>query len=128
MRTERFDIGGHRADVILALAMLQLHTFRADAKRDVFAGLCAVQHAGRDAESLRRTGNTHRHIILGRLDRDRSNIHHRTADKLRDEEITRLQVNLLWRADLLQNSVMHDDDAVGERHGLDLVMGHINAG
>ena len=44
--------------------------------------------------------------------------------KLRDEDVGRPVIDLGRRADLLDAAVAHDDDAVGQRHRLDLVVGH----
>ena len=46
--------------------------------------------------------------------------------KPRDEDIGRTVVEFERRAHLLHHAVMHDDDAAGHRHGLDLVVGHID--
>ena len=37
-----------------------------------------------------------------------------------------MMIKLLRLGDLLDGAVVHDHDAVGERHGLDLIMGDIN--
>ena len=50
------------------------------------------------------------------------------ADELGDEEIGRMEVDLGGGADLLQHAIVHDDDAVGERHGLDLVVRDVDRG
>ena len=55
-------------------------------------------------------------------------VHHRAADELRHEQVGRIGVDLLRAADLLQHAFVHDDDAVGERHRLDLVVRHIDRG
>ena len=55
-------------------------------------------------------------------------VHLRRADEAGDEEVGRVVEDLLRRADLLDEAVAHDDDAVAQRHGLDLVMGDIDEG
>ena len=55
---------------------------------------------------------------------DVDEIHRRRADEARDELVGGLAVNLQRGADLLNPAVAHDHDAVAERHGLDLVVGH----
>ena len=49
-------------------------------------------------------------------------IHLRRADEARDEQVRRMVEDLLRRADLLDVAVAHDDDAVAEGHGLDLIV------
>jgi hypothetical protein len=49
-------------------------------------------------------------------------VHRRRADELRDEQVVRAVVELERRADLLDDAVVHHDDAVGHRHRLDLVV------
>src|SRR5262249_17232946 len=63
-----------------------------------------------------------------RLQPDRKEIHRGTADKRSDEPVGRLLVHLKRRPDLLQRSIQHDDDAVGHRHGFDLVVRDIDGG
>src|SRR5499426_3716932 len=53
-------------------------------------------------------------------------IHRRRADEARDEQVLRPVVKLERRADLFHQAVMHDHDAVGERHGLDLIVGDVD--
>ena len=49
-------------------------------------------------------------------------VHLRRADEARDEQVRRVVEDLLRRADLLDVAVAHDDDAVAEGHGLDLIV------
>ena len=49
-------------------------------------------------------------------------IHRGRADEARDEAVARPAVELERGADLLHQAVFHDDDAVTEGHGLDLVV------
>ena len=50
------------------------------------------------------------------------------TDKVRDEGVFRLVVNLLRRAHLLDIALVHDDDGVGHGEGLFLVVGHVDKG
>jgi hypothetical protein len=50
------------------------------------------------------------------------------ADETRDEARARALVDLLGRADLLDLPGVHDDDAIGHRHRLDLVVRHVDRG
>ena len=58
----------------------------------------------------------------------RQDVHHRAADELRDEQVGGMLIDLGRRADLLQHAVIHDGDPVGQRHGLDLVVGDVDGG
>src|SRR5215831_12386367 len=51
-----------------------------------------------------------------------------TADEVGNEGIGGPLVDLLRRADLLNAAVGHDDDAVGERERLTLVVGDVDRG
>ncbi len=55
-------------------------------------------------------------------------IHRRRADEAGDETCRRVVVQLVRRANLLDHAVAHHDDAVGERHRLDLVVRHVDRG
>ena len=55
-------------------------------------------------------------------------VHHRTADELRHEQVCRVRIDLVRRADLLDEAFMHDDDAVGQTHRLDLVVRDVDRG
>ena len=50
----------------------------------------------------------------------------RRTQKTGNEEIGRILIKIGWRANLLKHAIIHDRDAIGERHGLDLVMRHID--
>ena len=56
----------------------------------------------------------------------REEVHLRRADEARDEQVLRMVEDLLRGADLLDEAVAHDDDAVAERHGLRLVVGDVD--
>ena len=53
-------------------------------------------------------------------------VHLRRADEPGDEEVGGLIEHFLRRADLLNEAVAHDDDAVAKRHGLGLVVGDVD--
>ena len=53
-------------------------------------------------------------------------IHGRRADEFGDEEIGRMIIDIERRADLLDDAVAQDDDAIGHGHGFDLVMRDID--
>ena len=55
-------------------------------------------------------------------------IHPRAADELRHKKVGRRAVEFGRRADLGDVAFIHHDDTVSERHGLRLVMGHMNEG
>jgi hypothetical protein len=58
----------------------------------------------------------------------REEIHRRRADEARHEKRRRIVVDVDRAADLLDRALVHHDHAVGERHRLDLVVGHEDAG
>ena len=60
------------------------------------------------------------------LDNGVEKIHGRRADKARDEGIDWPVIELERRANLLDDTVMHDDDASRHGHRLDLVMGDVD--
>mgnify|MGYP007093017379 FL=1 len=53
-------------------------------------------------------------------------VHLGRADKAGHEQIGRVVKDLLGRADLLDEAIFHDDDAVAQGHGLGLVMGDVD--
>ena len=53
-------------------------------------------------------------------------VHLGRADKAGHEQIGRVVKDLLGRADLLDEAILHDDDAVAQGHGLGLVMGDVD--
>ena len=55
-------------------------------------------------------------------------IHLGRADEACHEQVGGVVEHLLRRADLLDEAVLHDNDAVAQRHGLGLVVGHIDKG
>ena len=58
----------------------------------------------------------------------RCEAHRRAADEAGDERVGRIAVDRVGIADLLQDAVAHDRDAVAHRHRLDLVVGHVDGG
>ena len=64
----------------------------------------------------------------GLLDLCRQYVHRRRADELGDEQVAGSLVELHRRADLLDVAVLEHDDAVGQRHRLDLVVGDVDHG
>ncbi len=61
-------------------------------------------------------------------DHSRQEIHLGGADEPGYEKVAGPFIELLGRADLMDASVFHDDDAVGHGHGFHLVMGDIDKG
>ena len=55
-------------------------------------------------------------------------VHARRADEAGDEEVGGAVVEVERRADLLDGAAVHGDDAVGQRHRLDLVVGDVDRG
>src|SRR5215470_1652022 len=55
-------------------------------------------------------------------------VHGRRADKPRDKKIVGSIIQLQWRTDLFDASVVHHNDLVSHSHGFDLVMCHVNGG
>ena len=91
-----------------------------DLAGDVCHGLQGLLLVGGQLEILALHGGD----VLVALLRERGveEVHLRRADEAGDEEVRRMVEDLLRRADLLDEAVAHDDDAVAERHGLDLVV------
>ena len=50
------------------------------------------------------------------------------AQEFCHKEVHRIVVNLLRSADLVNDTLFHDDDPVGDAHGLFLIMGHEDRG
>jgi hypothetical protein len=55
-------------------------------------------------------------------------VHARAADEAGDEGVAGALVEFLGRADLLDAAVAQHHDAVGQRHGLDLVVRDVDHG
>ena len=52
----------------------------------------------------------------------------RSADEFGHKTILRREIYVARRADLRNRALLHHHDAVAERHGLGLIMGHIDRG
>ena len=65
-------------------------------------------------------------VLAHRLGRDE--VHRRRAHEAGDEEVGRPVVDRLRLVELLQLALVHDRDARGERHRLDLVVGDVDRG
>ncbi len=82
---------------------------RADASRDGFRSCCELQRPICD-------------------DAGREQVHRRRTDEPGDEQIGRVLIELHRRPDLLDAARVEDNDAVGQRHRLDLVVCHVDHG
>ena len=65
---------------------------------------------------------------LRALTRAVDHIHFWRADKLGDKQVARMAIEIKRGADLFDLAGLQNDDLVGKRHGLDLVMGDIDHG
>lgn len=82
------------------------------------------------------------HMLLGHLDLEVGapgdevvllqpsikEVHRGGADEAGDEHVDRVMVDFVGLADLLDEAVLHDDDAGCHGHGLDLVVGDVDRG
>ena len=59
---------------------------------------------------------------------DVNQIHRGRTHKGRYKQVGRLGVDLFGRAQLLDNTAVHDGDAARQRHCFNLIVGHINDG
>ncbi len=71
-------------------------------------------------------GEPHVELAADVLEPARHEIHRRRADEAGDKGRSRLAIDLLGRPHLLDAATVHDDDALGQGHGLDLVVGDID--
>ena len=55
-------------------------------------------------------------------------VHLGHSDEARDEEVCRMIEHVLRSADLLNEAVLHDNDAVAKGHGLGLIVGNVDEG
>ncbi len=67
-------------------------------------------------------------VVAVALDAAQGHVHRRRADEPGDEDVVRVVVQELRRADLLQHTVLHQRDPVAHRHRLDLVVGDVDRG
>ena len=100
------------------------------AQRDVVGA-----HAQRHRATSRRTGLRHAHAgprqALARAGRHGGHgeeVHRGRAEEAGDEAARRLLEQRQRRADLLDAARVEERDAIAQRHGLDLVMGHVDHG
>ena len=116
----------HGVDAVLR----QVDMDRADAGDDVDGHLVHLLErfllVGGQLEVLALHGRDVLVALLGQ--RCVKEVHLRRADEAGDEEVCRMVEDLLRGADLLDEAVAHDDDAVAQGHGLDLVVGDIDEG
>ena len=75
-----------------------------------------------------RFGQTQQERSAAFFDARRGEVHRRRADEACDEGRGGLAVDRVRRSDLLDAARSHDDDAVGQRHRLDLVVRHVDHG
>gem|GEM_PF-6908628 len=80
--------------------------------------------------STRRTGAGGRDVLTAiqvqsaGVQRCGQHVHRGRADKLRHKGVGRRVIDLGWRPDLLYVPILHDDNAIGHGHRLDLIMRH----
>ena len=112
------------ADVLAAVGRSQPHMLGPHAHRDSASGM--RRRARRSAAAAARCAmpSAERREAVGRGRHGHvDEVHGRRADEARHEAVERAPVELERAADLLHQAVLHDDDAVAQRHGLDLVVG-----
>ena len=81
-----------------------------------------------DAARARRRPSTHDCARRSRVTLAVDEVHLRRAEERRDEARARALVDLERRALLLDDAAVHDPERVGQRHRLDLVVGHVERG
>src|SRR5262249_12676407 len=118
----------HRKGARLAVAAGALgDVLRPQAEQELAADGIAIARRARSrhrqADRVRQPGAQPGSVLLQPA---RHEVHRRRSDEAGDEARRRMVVEFLRRADLLDAPVMHHPHAVGERHGLDLVMGDID--
>ncbi len=102
-----------------------IDVLRPDAEDDGLAVLGAVEAAGRQRQA--RTGiDGHRDVLAAPGDASGQERHLRRAEEPGDEHGRRSVEQLERRALLLDQPVAHQHDPVGQRHRLDLVVGHVD--
>ena len=125
---EPLDDLDHRVERQLGRVGLggDVQILRANPERHVASGMAAepVRHRRRHLEA-NAVADRPQPAILG-FDADRREVHRRRADKPGDETVGRFVVQLHRVADLLHPAVAHHDDAVAQRHRLDLIVRHVN--
>src|SRR5262249_17776214 len=119
MRACRLYDNNIRADTIVGkVKMLGADT--ADHRRPVAGRRCSCQLDARLAGQLRIR------FSASSTKNSRNEIHGWGANKSSDELIAGPVIEIEGRAGLLDHAVMHDHDLIGHRHGLDLIVGHID--
>ena len=102
----------------------QAKMFRSDADGHFRSDLDPASEANVDARAERQS-NPGLVAVDGR-NASLEEIHRRRADEAGDEPVGRILVELERRADLLDAAGIHDHDAVGQGHGLDLIVGDVD--
>ena len=92
------------------------------------SGACRGPAAAASRVSPSTSGKLHRGRRRRRTDLGRDEVHRRRAHEAGDEEVGRAVVDRLRLVELLQLALVHDRDARGERHRLDLVVGDVDRG
>src|SRR5438270_6385601 len=112
------EIGGTRHREVL----------RAHAERDLVADMAAQALRGllRQLDAQAGVLGDQRSVRLAHG--HGGEIHRGRADETGDELVGGLIVQFERLAYLLDHAVLHDDDPVSQRHGLDLIVGHVNGG
>jgi len=68
------------------------------------------------------------HLAVALHQRGVEEVHARAADEAGYEDVRRVVVQVLRRIDLLQHAVLHNRNARGHRHRLNLVVRHVDKG
>src|SRR5277367_2535412 len=84
-----------------------------------------LMHFGHDDVRVLKTD---RSVSALQLALEADEVHRRGADKVGDKHAVRPIVDLLRRGDLLDHPAVHDEDPVGHRHRLELVMSDVDGG
>jgi hypothetical protein len=100
-----------------------LHVLGADPDGDLLAGLAGL--GGRIAVH-RQVGATK--VECAALHVDLEQVHRGGADEAGHEDVVGVVVHVPWCVDLLQDTVLEHGHPVAHRHGLDLVVGHVDGG
>jgi hypothetical protein len=100
-----------------------LEVLGADAHDDLTARVAAFQGLAQ-LWRQRQPANRRGHAAL--LQRARHEVHGRRADEAGHEQVDRVRVQLVRRADLLQEPAAHDREPVAQGHRLGLVVGDVH--
>ena len=123
------DVGPGAERAAVGAALADVEVLRSEARDELLAG----DVAGDVAEPRRHrdrpvAGADERRRAALIVDRDVDEVHRRAADEARDEPVERGVVEGLRGPDLHQKAFAHDGDPRAHRHGLDLVVGHVDDG